>query len=83
MEAWITWENGLFLLALFVAVRSLVNMMHTMHHDMVTDISAKIETERKRREEENIRLETEQRRAELIRRREEQLERIRNDRHAA
>lgn len=79
MNDWLTWENGLFALALLIAVSSLVGMMKTLHDSMVSEISQKIEAATKRRLIEEARQEQEEAREEQIRRREEQLERIRNN----
>jgi hypothetical protein len=79
MNDWLTWENGLFALALFIAVSSLIGMMKTLHDAMVSDISQKIEATKKLRLIKEAQLEQEEAREEQIRRREEQLERIRNN----
>lgn len=83
MDDWLTWENGLFAIALLIAVSSLVGLMRRLRDEMVADITEKIETVRKRRLIEEARQAQETARLEQIRRREEHLERIRNERPAA
>ena len=83
MDEWVTWENGLFVFALLIAVSSLVGMMRTLHDRMVVDITEKIETARNRRVDEELLKEREKAHLERIRVREQHLEQIRNGRPAA